>query len=91
MTGLVQVADISDFMFELREDETEAPVSQSVTPSKNRNVTRFPEQFRLQFTQSENEQLVTICDQFANLKHPKWCAFSRMEMSAVTMLAKVMV
>lgn len=91
MTGLVQVADISDFMFELSENEIGALVSQSVTPSKNRNVTRFPEQFRFQLTQSENEQLVTDCDQLASLQYSKWFAFPRMEMSAITMLAKVMV
>lgn len=34
-----------------------------------RNVARFPEQFRFQLNQSENEQLVTDCDRFANLKH----------------------
>jgi len=65
MTGLVQVADISDFMFELSENEIEALVSQSVTPSKNRNAARFPEQFHL--AQSENEQPVTDCGRFAML------------------------
>lgn len=91
MTGLVQVADISEVMFGLSKNEIEAPLSQSVIPSKNRNVTRFPEQFRFQLTQSENEQLVTDCDQFVSLKHSKCFAFLRMEMSAITMLAKVKV
>lgn len=56
-----------------------------------RNLARFPEQFRFQLTQSENEQLVTDCDRFANLKHSTWFAFSRMETSDIAMLAKVTV
>ena len=67
MTAQVQVADISDFMFDLSENEIEALVLQSVTPSKNRNAARFPEQFRSQLTQSKNEQPVTNCDRFAML------------------------
>ncbi|MGD9976020.1 MAG: ORF6N domain-containing protein [Desulfatirhabdiaceae bacterium] len=34
-----------------------------------RNIARFPEQFRFQLNQLENEQLVTDCDRFASLKH----------------------
>ncbi len=34
-----------------------------------RNIARFPEQFRFQLTQLENDQLVTDCDRFASLKH----------------------
>ena len=30
-----------------------------------RNIARFPEPFRFQLTQLENDQLVTDCDQFA--------------------------
>ncbi|PTN32705.1 ORF6N domain-containing protein [Desulfonatronum sp. SC1] len=30
-----------------------------------RNIARFPEQFRFQLTQLENDQLVTDCDRFA--------------------------
>jgi len=33
-----------------------------------RNIARFPEQFRFQLNQLENEQLVTDCDRFASLK-----------------------
>lgn len=36
MTGLAQVAALSDFMFGLSENEIEALLSQSVTPSKKR-------------------------------------------------------
>lgn len=91
MTGLVQVAKISEFMFDLSENEIQALVSQSVILSKNRNAARLAEQFRFQLTQSENGQLVTDCDRFANLKYSKWFTFSRMGMSAITMLAKVKV
>jgi len=34
-----------------------------------RNIARFPEPFRFQLTQMENDQLVTDCDRFASLKH----------------------
>jgi len=34
-----------------------------------RNIARFPEPFRFQLTQLENDQLVTDCDRFASLKH----------------------
>lgn len=67
MTGLVKVSDISEFMFGLSENESEALASQSVTPSENRNVARFPEQFRFQLMQSEIEQPVTDCGRFAML------------------------
>lgn len=63
MTGLVQVADISDVMF----NEIEALASQSVTPSKSRNVDRFPEQFRFQLMQTGIEQPATDCDRFAKV------------------------
>ena len=89
MTAQVQVADISGCMFDLSENEFEVLVSQSVTPSENRNAARLPEQFRFQLTQSENEQRVTDCDRFANLKHSRWFAFPRMEISHITMLARV--
>ena len=48
-------------------EKIKAQVSQSVTPSKNRNEARFPEQFRFQLTQTEIEQSVTNCDRFAML------------------------
>ena len=32
-----------------------------------RNLARFPDQFRFQLTQSENEQLVTDCDTRASI------------------------
>jgi hypothetical protein len=81
------------FMFELTEEQVEALASQSVIPAKKRNVARFPEQF--QIMQSENEQLVTDCDQFASLKYSTTLryafTFSKMEMRAIEMLVRVKV
>lgn len=34
-----------------------------------RNIARFPESFRFQLTDEENEQLVANCDRFSTLKH----------------------
>ena len=34
-----------------------------------RNVQRFPETFRFQFTDDEKKELVTNCDRFEKLKH----------------------
>lgn len=69
----------------------EALVSQSVTPSENRNAARFFEQFRFQLTQTKIEQRVTDCHPFDNLKHSTGFAFSKMEMRANEMLTRVKV
>ena len=34
-----------------------------------RNIERFPEKFRFQLSNKERDELVTICDRLANLKH----------------------
>lgn len=34
-----------------------------------RNIKRFPEKFMFQISESEKEELVTICDRFKILKH----------------------
>ncbi|RFC34557.1 MAG: ORF6N domain-containing protein [Candidatus Nitrotoga sp. MKT] len=54
-----------------------------------RNLARFPEQFRFQLTQSENEQLVTNCDRFANLKHSTALPYAFTE-QGVAMLSAVL-
>jgi hypothetical protein len=58
-----------------------------------RNVARFPALSRFQLTQPENEQLVTICDQFVSHKNlgKKCFAFPKMAMGAIELLAKVKV
>ncbi len=44
-----------------------------------RNAARFPEDFLFQLTQSEKEQVVTICDHLARLKFSKswWVGLAR--------------
>ncbi|MHB0991027.1 MAG: hypothetical protein ACYC3O_04460 [Burkholderiales bacterium] len=86
-----QLLDVSDFMFDPNSNEIETLVSQSVTPSKNRNAAQFFEQFWVRLTQTKIEQRVTDCDPFDNLKHSTWFAFSKMEMRANEMLTRVKV
>jgi len=54
-----------------------------------RNIARFPERFRFQLTQLENEQLVTDCDRFANLKHSTSLPYAFTE-QGVAMLSAVL-
>jgi phage regulator Rha-like protein len=38
-------------------------------PDSKRNIERFPQEFRFQFTEPEKMELVTNCDRFKSLKH----------------------
>ncbi len=54
-----------------------------------RNIARFPEPFRFQLTQLENDQLVTDCDQLASLKHSASLPYAFTE-QGVAMLSAVL-
>lgn len=54
-----------------------------------RNIARFPEPFRFQLTQLENDQLVTDCDRFASLKHSTSLPYAFTE-QGVAMLSAVL-
>lgn len=54
-----------------------------------RNIVRFPEPFRFQLTQLENDQLVTDCDRFASLKHSTSLPYAFTE-QGVAMLSAVL-
>lgn len=54
-----------------------------------RNIARFPEKFRFQLNQLENEQLVTDCDRFASLKHSTSLPYAFTE-QGVAMLSAVL-
>lgn len=40
-----------------------------------RNISRFPENFRFQLTQTEKEELVANCDRLNRLKHSSTCPY----------------
>jgi hypothetical protein len=54
-----------------------------------RNIERFPEQFRLQLTQDEKNELVANCDRFENLKHSTSLPYAFTE-QGVAMLSAVL-
>ena len=54
-----------------------------------RNVQRFPETFRFQFTDDEKKELVTNCDRFEKLKHSTTIPYAFTE-QGVSMLSAVL-
>lgn len=54
-----------------------------------RNLTRFPEEFRFQLSDSEKKQLVTNCDRFKSLKHSSVNPYAFSE-QGVAMLSSVL-
>lgn len=63
--------------------------TKAINQAVKRNIERFPSMFRLQLTEIELTELVTICDRFEKLKHSSSLPFAFTE-QGVAMLSAVL-
>ena len=57
--------------------------TKALNQAVKRNADRFPEEFLFLLTQSEKEQVVTICDHLSRLKFSKTCPYAFTEHGAL--------
>ena len=57
--------------------------TKALNQAVKRNADRFPEEFLFPLTQSEKEQVVTICDHLSRLKFSKTCPYAFTEHGAL--------
>jgi hypothetical protein len=50
--------------------------TKALNQAVKRNDKRFPEDFMFQLEKTEKDELVTICDRFANWKHSSTCPYA---------------
>ena len=63
--------------------------TKALNQAVRRNLNRFPDDFVIQLTEPEKEQLVTICDRFSPLKHSSYLPYGFTE-QGVAMLSSVL-
>lgn len=63
--------------------------TKALNQAVKRNIKRFPEDFMFQLEKTEKNELVTICDRFANWKHSSTCPYAFTE-NGVAMLSSVL-
>jgi len=64
--------------------------TKALNQAVKRNADRFPEEFLFPLTQSEKEQVVTICDHLSRLKFSKTCPYAFTEHGALMAHADVL-
>jgi phage regulator Rha-like protein len=98
MDEIIELNTIKDYIFTIRGKrvmidrdlaELYGVETKKLNQAVKRNIERFPIDFMFQLTNEEQNELVTICDRFKNLKHSSSNAYAFTE-HGVTMLSSIL-